>query len=100
MARMQTCPLAKPGGAKDKGGWSGGGSPGLHKPKARKVGDTAPSGQGLALGFTLVLRWWGWPPSHKQGCAAKPLTPVTKEKRLRGQSPAGAHAATGYACRC
>ncbi len=96
---MQTCPLAKPGGAKDKGGGSGGGSPGLHKPQRNEGaegGGNRSRRPRLRLGFTLVLRWWGWPPSKKQGWAARPLTPVPKEKRLRGQVPAGAHPATGH----
>ena len=33
-------PVCETGGSKGKGGGQGGGSPGLHKTKARKVGDT------------------------------------------------------------
>ena len=40
--------------------------------------------KGLPLGFTLALRWWGWPPSCKQGCAARPLTPVPQKKSACG----------------
>jgi len=39
------------GGSKVKGKGRGGGSPGLHKPQARKVGDTLPFGPGLAPGL-------------------------------------------------
>lgn len=41
---MQPLPVGETGGSQVKGERRGGGSPGLHKPEAGKVGETPPLG--------------------------------------------------------
>ncbi|MGI9374916.1 MAG: hypothetical protein ACR2PC_02285 [Tsuneonella suprasediminis] len=43
--RAETLPVGETGVATDKGGRAGGGSPGLHAMKWRKVGDTGQDGE-------------------------------------------------------
>lgn len=71
-------------GAKGKGCRTEGGSPGLHKPKARKEGETGTGGRRLHPCPALVGQR---PQATNRGVRQGRLPLYPKEKRIRGQGP-------------
>jgi len=81
-------PVGETGGSKGQGEGRGGGSPGLHKPKARKAGDTPPLGLKAAplpaRGAKPLRKWagtrWRVPAPNK--------TRRGQRRRPEGEAPA------------